>query len=441
MKRLLTGLNVLLILFLLAACAAPNVPAPTSAPSGNTNQPMPSTIAISNKTRVTNPSVPADQISQLVQGNNAFAFDLYHALLDPSASNLFYSPYSISVALAMAQAGASGNTLSQMNQALHYTLPGASLHQAFNALQLDLASRQKSSDPSAPDDFQLNIANATWGQSGYTFLPAYLDVLAENYGAGLRLVDFKADPEAARQANNDWVSQQTAQKIKDLVPQGANDALTRLVLANAIYFKAGWLNTFNADRTAPGSFTGLDGKANTVQMMNQQSGFSYYDGGSYQAIELPYASDKLSMLVLMPSAGKFADFEKSLDAAQLESIRQNLSENTVQLSFPKFKIESEFSLGSALSKLGMSDAFDPNKADFSGMDGTHDLSISSVVHKSYVSVDENGTEAAAATAIMVGLTSMPANIVDLKIDHPFIFLIQDNQTGAILFVGRVTTLS
>ncbi len=236
MRRLLSSLNILLALVLLTACAAPAAVSPTSTPSGNTVKPLPATIAISNKQRITNPNTPPSDIGQLVTGTNTFAFDLYQALLDPANPNLFYSPYSISVALAMAQAGARGSTLAQMNQTLHYTLPDLSLHQAFNALQLDLANRQKNADPSAPDDFQLNVANATWGQAGYSFLPAYLDVLAENYGAGLRLVDFKANPEQARQMINYWVAQQTAQKIKDLIPQGSIDPLTRLVLTNAIYF-------------------------------------------------------------------------------------------------------------------------------------------------------------------------------------------------------------
>jgi serpin B len=440
MRRFTISLNIVLVLVLLSACAAPAALSPTSTPSGGTNKPLPSTIAVSNKQRITNPSAAPADVSQLVTGNNTFAFDLYHSLLDPNTPNLFYSPYSISVALAMTQAGAQGDTLAQMNQVLHYTLPGSSLHQAFNALQLDLANRQKNADQPDQNDFQLSVANATWGQAGYSFLPAYLDVLAENYGAGLHLVDFKSDPEVARQMINDWVAQQTAQKITDLIPSGSIDPLTRLVLTNAIYFKAGWMTTFEAQQTAPGSFNNLDGKQASIPMMHQQSSFKYFDGNTYQAIELPYSGDKLSMLVMMPGAGQFASFEKALNLAQLEAIRKNLSEATVSLTFPKFKVESSVSLSDILAKMGMPNAFDPNKADFSGMDGTKDLSITGILHKAYIAVDENGTEAAAATAVVVGLMSLPSNVVDLKIDHPFIYLIQDNETGAILFMGRVTGL-
>ena len=440
MRRFISSLNMLLALVLISACAAPAAISPTSTPGSTPNKPLPATIAISTKPRITNPAAAPMDISQLVKGNNTFAFDLYQALIDPATPNLFYSPYSISVALAMAQAGARGDTLAQMNQVLHYSLPDLSLHQAFNALQQDLANRQKSTDQPGQDDFQLNVANATWGQAGYSFLPAYLDLLAENYGAGLRLVDFKSSPEQARQMINDWVAQQTAQKIKDLIPQGSIDPLTRLVLSNAIYFKAGWMNMFDAKRTVPGNFNTLDGKQVNAPMMNQQASFNYYDGGAYQAVELPYAGNKLSMLVLMPGAGQFASFEKSLNLAQVDSIRKNLSEASVQLTFPKFKVESSFSLSGTLAKMGMANAFDSSKADFSGMDGTHDLSITSDVHKACVNVDEDGTEAAAATAVVIGLTSIRVDVIDLKIDHPFIYLIQDNETGAILFIGRVTSL-
>jgi serpin B len=369
MKRFTISLNIVLVLVLLSACAAPAALSPTSTP-GATNKPLPSTVAVSNKQRITNPSAAPADITQLVTGNNSFAFDLYQALLDPRTPNLFYSPYSISVALAMTQAGARGDTLAQMNQVLHYTLPGSSLHQAFNALQLDLANRQRNADQPDQNDFQLNVANATWGQAGYSFLPAYLDVLAENYGAGLRLVDFKSDPEQVRQVINDWVAQQTAQKIKDLLPSGSIDPLTRLVLTNAIYFKAGWLNTFEAQQTAPGSFTNLDGAQASIPLMHQQASFKYYDGGSFQAIELPYAGNKLSMLVMMPDASQFGTFEKSLNPAQLDGVRANLSEETVSLTFPKFTVESSASLSDILAKMGLR----PQQGRFF-RDGWHEGSI------------------------------------------------------------------
>ncbi len=455
MKRMIKLANLILMLTLLAACAAPPAPAltptsPANTPAGpvekptNTPpaavQPQPPAVQISDKPRNASPTSAKDDMARLVSGNTAFALDLYQALLDANNGNLFYSPYSISVALAMTQAGARGSTLAQMNSALHFTLSGESLHQAFNALQLALASRQANANQPDVKDYQLNIANSTWGQSGYKFMQGYLDLLAENYGAGMRLVDFKADPEKARQLINDWVAQQTAQKIKDLIPQGSINDLTRLVLANAIYFNAGWLHTFDAAKTQNGSFTNLDGKQASTPMMNQQAIFGYTRGSGYQAIELPYSGDKLSMLVLLPDAGQFAAVQKTLDPALLGSILKDLKPASVALVLPKYKVESSFAVDEMLKKLGMTDAFDPAKADLSGMDGTTSLYISKVLHKSYVSVDEKGTEAAAATAVMIGVTSMPAEVVDLKIDRPFIFVIRDTESGSILFIGQVVKL-
>ncbi len=436
MKPLNRFLFIVLALAMLAACAGPL--SPTNTPGAGQNQPI--TVAISNKARNTAPaSTPSDQ-EQLVKGNTAFTFDLYQQLLSGAAGNLFYSPYSISVALSMAQAGAKGETLSQMDQAMHYTLQGKALYQAFNAHQLALANEQKNQGNPSENDFTLNVVNAAWGQNDYKFLQNYLDILAENYGAGMRLVDFQADPEKARQAINDWVAQQTAQKIKDLIPQGAITPLSRLVLTNAIYFNSPWLSPFNESATKDGSFTNLDGKQVTVPMMNTQHTFGYFQGSGYQAVELPYSGDKLSMLVLVPDSGQFAAVEKSLSPALLDTVRQGLQGSEVTLSMPKFKYESSTSLGDILKKMGMSDAFDPTKADLSGMDGTRSLFISDVLHKAYVSVDEKGTEAAAATAVVVGTTAMPTEVVTLKIDRPFIFLIQDVQSGSILFMGRVATL-
>ncbi len=436
MKHLNRFLFALLTLAILAACAGPL--SPNNTPGGGQTQPI--SLAKSDKSRNTDPGSTPSAQSQLVNGNTAFAFDLYQQLLSGDAGNLFYSPYSISVALSMAQAGAKSTTLSQMDQVMHYTLQGKPLYQAFDALQLALAAEQKNQGNPSENDFTLNVVNASWGQNDYKFLQDYLDTLAEFYGAGMRLVDFKANPEAARQAINDWVAQQTAQKIKDLIPQGAITPLSRLVLTNAIYFNSPWLSPFEENATKDGTFTNLDGKQVSVPMMNKTHYFSYFQGKGYQAVELPYSGDKLSMLVLVPDAGQLASFEKSLTPALLDYTRQGLQGSEVTLSMPKFKYESSISLGDILKKMGMSAAFDPNQADLSGMDGTRDLFISDVLHKAYVSVDEKGTEAAAATAVVIGTTAMPVNVITLKIDRPFIFVIQDNQSGTILFIGRVAAL-
>jgi serpin B len=216
--------------------------------------------------------------------------------------------------------------------------------------------------------------------------------------------------------------------------------LTRLVLTNAIYFNSAWSSPFMEQNTQPGPFTGLDGKQSNVPVMNQQATFGYFQGQGYQAVNLPYINAKLSMLVILPEAGKFSAVEKGLSPDMLDQVTRGLRGLEVRLALPKFHIESEIGLNEALKGLGMTDAFDPAAADFSGMDGTRTLYISDVVHKSYVTVDEKGTEAAAATAVVIGKTSIPAQVIQFTVDRPFFFAIQDTQTGAILFMGRVTNL-
>jgi len=416
---------------------APTQPAPTEPPV-QVATPAPSApgLLISAKARITSPTAPAADQHELAQGNNALALDLLHAL--PAQGNLFFSPYSISQALAMTYAGARGQTEEQMAKTLHFTLPQDRLHPAFDAL--DLALQQPAAQP-AEGQFQLNIANSIWGQKGYAFQPAFLDLLGENYGAGLRLTDFQAAPEPARQAINQWVSDQTKDKINDLIPAGAITPDTRLVLANAIYFYAKWLHPFDGNLTQPGSFNLLDGSTVTVPMMSQLAGLPYAVGQGYQAVELPYvgdkAADEIALTLIVPDAGRFAEVRAALTAGQLESLWGSLETKQVQLSLPKFKYESSFSLAKTLGELGMPDAITPGAADFSGMDGTRDLFISDILHKAVVAVDEEGTEAAAATAVVVGTTAMPAIDVHLTVDRPFIFVIRDTHSGAMLFMGQV----
>jgi serpin B len=378
-------------------------------------------------------------MTALTTGNTAFAFDLYQVLNDMSEdeANLFYSPYSVSVALAMTYAGAEGETEQEMAEALHFTLPEARLHPAFNALSLALASRGEGAEGQDDKGFRLHVVNAIWGQRGYEFLQPFLDTLARYYGAGLRLLDFKAAPEEARGTINDWVSEQTEGKIEDLIPQGAIDPLTRLVLTNAIYFNAAWAAPFKAEMTKDGPFYGLDGESVTVPMMHQTTSFGYAEGQGYQAVELPYDGHELSMVILVPEAGRFAEVENTLDAQEVTALLERLSMQQVALTMPKFRVESSFSLVEALAALGMPSAFS-DVANFSGMDGTRDLFITDVLHKAFVDVDEEGTEAAAATAVIVGLKSaMPQEPVEVVVDRPFMFLIRDIKTGAVLFVGRV----
>ncbi len=334
----------------------------------------------------------------------------------------------------MTYAGARGQTEEQMAKTLHFTLPQDRLHPAFDAL--DLALQQPAAQPDE-GQFQLNIANSIWGQQGYAFQPAFLDLLAENYGAGLRLTDFMTAPEPARQAINQWVSDQTKDKIRDLIPAGAITPDTRLVLANAIYFYAKWLYPFDGNLTQPGNFNLLDGTTVTVPMMSRLAGLRYAAGQGYQAVELPYVGDQVALTLIVPDAGRFAEVRAALTAGELESLWGSLQTKQVQLSLPKFKYESSFSLAKTLGQLGMPDAITPGVADFSGMDGTRDLFISDILHKAVVAVDEEGTEAAAATAVVVGTTAMPAIDVQLTVDRPFIFVIRDTQSGAMLFMGQV----
>lgn len=375
-------------------------------------------------------NVSGEETAVLVSNNAAFALDLYQQLRGGN-DNLFFSPHSISAALAMTYAGARGETAQQMADTLHFTLPQAQLHTAFNGLGVALTSQADSEDA-----FQLNIANAIWGQQGYAFQADYLDTLAENYGAGLRIVDFVGETETARQTINDWVSAATEEKIQDLIPSGSLSSLTRLVLTNAIYFNSKWVHPFDPNVTENGRFTLLDGTEISVPMMSQTSPFNYMKGKSYEAIALPYRDSSMEMLLVLPQAGTFDAVEGSFSPTLLADVDKNLRQQQVHLLLPKYTFESEFNLTQTLSGMGMPLAFS-SQADFSGMTGDRELSLSEVVHKAFVAVDEEGTEAAAATAVIVGLTSAVEEPLVVRVDRPFLFLIRDTESGAVLFVGRV----
>ncbi len=393
----------------------------------------------SNLARDTAPSVTEADKAALAKGNQAFAMDLYGILsADPAnaGKNLFLSPHSISIALAMTYAGTAGDTATQLAQALRFTLPAAQLHKAFDDLDLALGARgQEAAKDGKP--FQLTVADATWGQAGFGFLPSYLDLLAVDYGAGLHTEDFAADPEGARKDINDWVAGQTVDRIPELLGPGTITPDVDLVLTNAIYFKASWKTAFDAKSTADAPFHKADGTDVTAPTMHLGDEFPYAEGEGWQAVALPYTGDAVSMLVILPAAGKFAEVESKLDGPGLAGIVTALAPAAGTVALPKFGIESAFSLRDALVQLGMVDAFDPSKADLSGMDGAKDLSISAVIHKSFVAVDEAGTEAAAATAVIVVGTAEPQKTFVLTADRPFLFAIVDGPTGAVLFLGRV----
>jgi len=419
MKKALLFMLIAIMLFGLVACA----------------QPVSSEVLQSDKQRVTSPVATQAGLATLVDGNSAFAFGLYQALREADG-NLFYSPYSISLALAMTYAGARGETEKQMTDTLHFDLLQNRLHPAFNNLDLELGRRGQGAKGKDGEGFRLHIVNAIWGQKDFKFLPEFLDLLAENYGAGLRTLDFMKASEQSRIIINKWVSDQTEERIKDLIPQGTIDELTRLVLTNAIYFNAAWQYSFEEDATSNSAFYLLNGDKITVPMMRQAESFGYAEGDGYQVVELPYDGRELSMLVLLPQTNRFELFEESLNAQRVDDIVKNLNTREVVLTMPKFEFESSFGLKKTLTAMGMPVAFSAG-ADFSGMTGNPDLFIGEVLHKAFVSVDEVGTEAAAATAVIMELTAMPGEPVEVTIDRPFIFLIRDIESATILFIGRV----
>jgi serpin B len=407
----------------------------TTSPAPTTPLPVSFDVAQSSQSRITSPDVSPGQLAALVSGNSTFAFNLYQQLTQGNSGNIFYSPYSISTALAMTYAGANGDTATQMAKALDFTLPQAQLHPAFDDLALQLASRGQGASGTNGKSFALNIANALWCEKTYNFLPDFLNTLGQNYGAGVNLLDFVNSPEPSRVTINNWVSNETNNKINNLIPAGAIAPQTRLVLTNAIYFDAAWQNPFSADKTQNGTFNLLDGSTVSVPMMNNEASYGYTQGTGYQAVELPYSGGQVAMDIIMPDAGNFTTFESGMTAGSVSAIISNLQTKSINLTMPKFNFDSSFSLNSALSALGTPIAFS-NQADFSGMTGNKDLTIADVVHKAYVAVDEQGTEAAAATGVVMSAMAV-MNQNNVTIDQPFIFMIRDIQTGAILFVGRV----
>lgn len=392
-------------------------------------------LANANRGRIRSPAVTAPDLAELVRGASAFAWDLYQALRS-GEGNLFCSPLSISLALAMVYGGARAETEAQMAQALHFTLGQNRLHAALNRLDLELARRNEGLEGYGKG-YRMSMINAAWSQEGTRFLAEYLDLLAAHYGTGMRLLDFAQAPERCRAIINAWASDHTEGRIRDLIPPGAIRRWTKLILTNAVAFLAPWSAPFNAALTAEDKFFLLDGSASMVPMMNQTGSFAYAEGDGVRAVELPYAERKLSMLILLPDEGRFEAFEATVDAGRVAAVVQGLSRRRIALTLPKFQYAAAFRLADALADIGMPAAFSED-ADFSGMTGKRDLFLSDVLHKAFVAVDEEGTEAAAATAAVMVPTAAPrAMPLHLRVDRPFLFLIRDLEIGAILFLGRV----
>lgn len=422
MKRILAGLTVLT---LVAGCGTPN-------PSGGATTGG-IELAAANVAHVTG---SADDAVAAGSAVNDFGMALYQRIAaDDTSANLVVSPTSIALALAMARAGARGQTAAEMDAVLRDL--GTDEHAAWVAALDSLLNARTGSFPDESgqaQDVTLRIVNAPFAQRGFALETAYLQALGDRFGAGLRLVDYVTAAETARQAINGWVAGQTEQRIKELLAQGDVDAMTRLVLVNAIYLKAAWQTPFDEGATAPAPFTRLDGTTVDVPLMHMAAQLPYATGTGWQAVELPYVGGKLSMLVIV--SDDLAAFEKTLDGAALAGIVRGRMAREVILALPKFGTESRVALGPVLAALGMPTAF-TDAADFTGISKEAPLQISAVIHQANIDVDEKGTEAAAATAVVMRATGMPAEPVTLTVDHPFLFALRDLETGAVVFLGRI----
>ncbi|MBS3734967.1 MAG: serpin family protein [Phycisphaerae bacterium] len=385
----------------------------------------------------------------VVAAGNAFAIDTYARLRGEAEGNLFFSPTSIHTALAMTYAGARGTTAEQMETALHLPEDADDIHAGFAKLIADLNDPATIHIARREEDgkvmwqkvpaYQLHVANALWPQAGYPFKEAFTGLVRTQYAAALEQLDYKA-PAKARTRINAWVEDKTNEKIKNLIPAGVLDPLTRLVLTNAVYFKSNWSEDFSKHATKDGDFHVSPEKTVTAPLMHQTESFGYAETDALQVLSLPYKANELDMVVLLPrEVDGLAALEDALTAEKLAGWLEALQRQRVRVTLPKWEFTSKFRLKSVLSAMGMPDAFDPEKADFSGMTDAEKLFISAVLHKAFVAVDEEGTEAAAATAVVMDTRAMPP-ATEPKVftaDHPFVFCIRHRPTGAILFMGRV----
>jgi serpin B len=375
-------------------------------------------------------SFSLSNVQSLADSNECFALDLYKKV-SADKGNVILSPYSVSIALAMTYGGARSSTEKEMAKTLHFA-DNFSVHASFLKTRQSLDSLNNGKN-------QLLIANALWPQKDYRFLPAYFDMLKTQYGVSVSYVDYVNAAEPARKTINAWTSDNTKGKIVELIGQGSLDSDTRLVLTNAIYLKAAWEFPFDRNRTEESDFFLLSGDTIRTAYMKRTKKFRYAETEEMKVLEMPYSGRQLSMIILLPKKNDLSLIESGLSPAKLHAIINSLVEWKVVVALPKFKMDHMFSFNGTLSSMGMPSAFSP-KADFSGMDGSRQLFISDVIHKAFIEVDEEGTVAAAATAVMV--TKMCLTIEpepkEFIADHPFLFIIRHNPTGTILFMGRLT---
>ena len=439
MKKLILILTLLITLVFNSACVHEETPIMIDPPSPDSDPSVASGYVQSSLARETEPQVNQADLTSLVNGNSDFGFVFYEQIRKKEG-NIIFSPFSLSLALSMTLVGAESSTEQGMLQALQFPLPTEDINTAFNALLLNIeASEDNLYRDSEGDKFQLNIANSTWGQSGYAFKNEFLDRIAQNYGAGIYNVDYITDPEFARNAINGWVEEETEEKIQDLIPEGAINSLTRLVLANAIYFYGSWYHPFSDSDTSGEPFILLDGSEISVDMMRLSGeNLVYTQGEKFQAVDLPYLSTDFAMTILLPNEGKFTEFESEIDRQSLATILESMHSQPVNLQMPKFDFITDVDAKEPLINMGMAEAFDMDHADFSGITEEDTLFITDVLHKAAISVDETGTEAAAATAVIIALKGMPGDPISMTTDRPFLFFIRHIPTESILFMGRVS---
>lgn len=384
-------------------------------------------------------SVPASEllVSQQAQSNNEFSLALYKLLVE-EGKNCFFSPYSITAALAMTASGAANNTLSQMRSAMNVTLPGTTFDEALNSIDLSITTYADRSD-----GITFKAVNSTWMQTGCNFSIGFLNQLSQYYGAGMNLLDFANNPDKSLIIINDWVAEQTQDKILNLLPQGSIDQSTVLVLTNAVYFLAKWKKSFDATYTKDSNFSLSDNSTVNVPMMHfveprKRVAMPYVRRSGVRAMDFPYQGDRIVMTVFLPDVDSLTAFEDALSTALLDTLYGAQEPESLSVSLPKFQFTfGTKSIATTLKTLGMNDAFDPSKADFTAMSSALSLYISDVFHKAFIAVDEAGTEAAAATGVAMDVLSINNNMVSFNVNRPFIFIIRDKVTGTILFMGRV----
>ena len=379
-------------------------------------------------------SVNKNDMHAVVDSNNQFAIDLYRSInAKETGKNIFVSPFSVSTALAMTFEGSRNKTRTQMASVLHLDMSDADRQTGFSALLAETSA-------GPGKHYKLNVANALWGQMGYNFEAPFLSATSKYYGGALKSVDFAGNTEGARVEINAWVEDHTAKMIRDLIPQGVLDTDTPLVLTNAIYFKGTWASKFTVAATKDAPFNVSKIVKVQTPMMHQTGHFRFIKENGVAAIELPYADDDLSMIAILPD-GDIDKMGESLSLDQIKQLCVDMFSQEVDVILPRFKMEAGYGLGGMLSEMGMPDAFSEKLADFSGMTGRPNLFISKVIHKARIEVNEEGSEAAAATAVVMSEKSMMLEKAVFHADRPFLFMIVHNSTGAILFMGRLSNPS